>query len=45
MKSEVIRAIEAALKKGLRVELVMDKDGVIKVQTVSRKKLNIAPTS
>ena len=38
------RAIEAALKRGLRVELLLDKDGTIKVQTVSRKKLNIVPT-
>lgn len=37
-------AIEAALKRGLRVELLLDKDGTIKVQTVSRKKLNIVPT-
>ena len=41
MTEQVIRAIEAALKRGLRVELLLDKDGTIKVQTVSRKKLNI----
>ena len=40
MTEQVIRAIEAALKRGLRVELLLD----IKVQTVSRKKLNIVPT-
>lgn len=44
MTEQVIRAIEAALKRGLRVELLLDKDGTIKVQTVSRKKLNIVPT-
>ena len=42
MTEQVIRAIEAALKRGLRVELLLDKDGTIKVQTVSRK--NIVPT-
>ena len=44
MTEQVIAAIEAALKRGLRVELLMDKDGNIRVQTVSRKKLNISPT-
>ena len=44
MTEQVIRAIEAALKRGLRVELLLDKDGTIKVQTVSRKKLNIVHT-
>ena len=44
MTEQVIRAIEAALKRGLRVELLLDKYGTIKVQTVSRKKLNIVPT-
>lgn len=44
MTEQVIVAIEAALKRVLRVELLMDKDGNIKVQTVSRKKLNISPT-
>ena len=39
MTEQVIRAIEAALKRGLRVELLLDKDGTIKVQTVSRKNL------
>ena len=38
MTEQVIRAIEAALKRGLRVELLLDKDGTI------RKKLNIVPT-
>ena len=32
MTEQVIRAIEAALKRGLRVELLLDKDGTIKVQ-------------
>ena len=44
MTEQMIRAIEAALKRGLRVELLMDKDGTIKVQTVSLKKMNIVPT-
>lgn len=44
MTEQVIAAIEAALKRGLRVELLLDKDGNIKVQTVSRKKLDMRPT-
>lgn len=34
-----IQAIMTALAKGLRVELVLQKDGTIAVQTVQRKKL------
>ena len=41
MTEPVIRAIEAALKKGMRVELLLDKDGKVKVQTISRKSLNV----
>ena len=39
MDEKTIHAIMAALAKGLRVELVMQKDGTIAVQTVQRKKL------
>lgn len=41
MTEAVIRAIEAALRKGLRVELLLDKNGKVKVQTVSRKSLTV----
>lgn len=44
MTEEMIQAIEAALRRGLRVELLLDERGNIKVQTVSRKKLKIEPT-
>lgn len=43
MDEKAIQAIIAALKNGFRVELVMQKDGSIVAQTVSRKKLNIDP--
>lgn len=36
---EIIRAIEGALKKGLRVELTLDREGKIKIRTVIRKTL------
>ena len=39
MKPELIEAIQAALDKGLRVELLKDKEGNIKAQTISRKAL------
>lgn len=39
MTKELIQAIQAALDKGLRVELLKDKDGNIKAQTISRKAL------
>lgn len=39
MDKEIIHAITEALKKGLRVELLLDKDGNIIVQTVQRKRL------
>ena len=39
MTEEVVRAIEAALRKGLRVELTLDREGKIKVRTVVRKEL------
>lgn len=42
MKSELIELLEksiAAMEKGYRVELTMDKDGNIRAQTVSRKLL------
>lgn len=41
MTPELIRAIEAALAKGLRVELMRDKSGRITVRTVTRKELKI----
>lgn len=34
---ELIKAIRAALEQGYRVELILDKEGNIKAQTVSRK--------
>ena len=39
MTKELIGAIEKALEKGLRVELLKDKEGNIKAQTISRKAL------
>lgn len=41
MSEQMIAIIEAALRKGLRVELLLDKNGKVKVQTVSRKSLNV----
>ena len=37
MPPKLIEAILTALKKGMRVELLLDKDGNIKAQTISRK--------
>ena len=39
MTPKLIEAIQAAPDKGLRVELLKDKEGNIKAQTVSRKAL------
>ena len=39
MTKELIDAIEKAMEKGLRVELLKDKEGNIKAQTISRKAL------
>ena len=39
MKPELIEAIQKALDKGQRVELLKDKDGNVKAQTISRKVL------
>ena len=39
MTKELIDAIDKALEKGLRVELLKDKEGNIKAQTISRKAL------
>lgn len=39
MTEQVIRAIEAALKKGLNVELTLDKNGTVKIRTVLRREL------
>lgn len=44
MGSEVIKVIEALLKKGDRVELIPVKDGV-KVIHIKRKEINIYPSS
>ncbi len=41
MDSDTIKAIEEALKKGYRVELLRDKDGKIIVQTIQRKRLKM----
>ena len=39
MTKELIDAIQKALDKGQRVELLRDKEGNIKAQTISRKTL------
>lgn len=39
MDKNTIMSIENALKHGFRVELIMNKDGNIIVQTVQRKQL------
>lgn len=39
MSPELIRKIEAAVAKGLRVEVFREKSGEIKAQTISRKVL------
>ena len=39
MTKELLDAIQKALDKGQRVELLKDKEGNIKAQTISRKAL------
>lgn len=39
MTKELLEAIQKALDKGQRVELLKDKEGNIKAQTISRKAL------
>ncbi len=39
MDEKIIKAIEAALKNGLRVEILRDKFGNIIIQTIHRKRL------
>lgn len=39
MSPELIQKIEAAVAKGLRVEIFQEKSGEIKAQTISRKLL------
>ena len=39
MDDKLWRVIQAALDKGYRVELIKEKDGNVKAQTVSRKLL------
>ena len=41
MTEQIIRAIEAALDKGCRVQLKKLNDGTIKIQIVSYKQLKI----
>lgn len=41
MDEKIIMAILEALSKGLRVELLKDKDGNIIAQTIQRKRLKI----
>ena len=41
MTEKVIAAIEAALARGMRVELTPQKDGGVQVRTVIRKDLKI----
>lgn len=47
LDERAIKAIEAALDKGYRVEIVPDKDGKVKLRTVHRKeiKVDIVPTA
>lgn len=42
MTEQLIRAIEAALAKGHRVQLKQQKDGTVKIQIVSCKELKIS---
>ena len=41
MTEKMIRAINAALEKGLRVELTKEPDGSITIRTVTRKKVKV----
>lgn len=41
MDEKIIKVILEALSNGLRVELLMDKDGNIIAQTIQRKRLKI----
>lgn len=41
MDNQTIEGIKEALKKGLRVELLLDKEGNIVAQTIQRKRLKI----
>ncbi len=41
MTEQMIRAVDAALEKGLRVELTKEPDGSITIRTVTRKKVKI----
>lgn len=41
MTEKIIRAIEAALEKGFRVELTRDRDGNIRIRTVVRKEVKV----
>ena len=38
---EQIRAAETALDKGLRVEMLRQKDGTIIIQSIQRKRINL----
>ena len=41
MDEKTVKAIEEAVSKGFRVELLKDKDGNVIVQTIQRKRLKI----
>ena len=41
MTEQMIRAVDAALEKGLRVELTKEPDGSITIRTVTRKKVKV----
>lgn len=41
MDESTIKAIETAVDKGMRVEVLKDKDGNIIAQTIQRKRLKI----
>lgn len=41
MDEKTTKAIENALKSGLRIEVLKDKDGNIIIQTIQRKRLKV----
>lgn len=41
MSEKEIRAVDAALEKGLRVELTKEPDGSVTIRTVTRKKVKV----
>lgn len=41
MDEKTVKAIQEALAKGFRVEILKDKDGKIIVQTIQRKRIKL----